>query len=176
MTRIIIESPFSASAGTKSVEGNIEYARACCLDAVMREEVPFASHLFFTQFLDDNNPDHRIIGTSMGFDFWERADLVVFYTDYGWSNGMKDALVKAVSEDKPFEKRVLGDNKSRVLGELAKLDKSPAKVQLPPGTIVPVTGPAGVDEAIELPSPDATDTNQRPATGTTLGSTARCRL
>jgi hypothetical protein len=107
MKRVIIESPFSATSGLGSVAANVEYARKCCLDAVMRQENPFASHVFYTQFLDDENPQHRTIGIGLGFDWWAQADLVVFYVDNGMSNGMKDALAKCVMEDIPFEKRSL---------------------------------------------------------------------
>ena len=103
MKRVIVESPYAGE-----VEKNVAYAKECCLDCVKRGEVPFASHLFFTQFLDDNNSDHRTIGVHMGYDFWEKAEEIVFYTDLGLSPGMERALAKAFMDGKPIKKRSLG--------------------------------------------------------------------
>jgi hypothetical protein len=100
MKRVIVESPYAGDT-----QRNIEYAKECCLDCIKRGEVPFASHLFFPQFLDDNNPDHRTIGLHMGYDFWEKAEEIVFYVDFGLSPGMEKALAKAFIENKPVKKR-----------------------------------------------------------------------
>lgn len=130
MRRVIIESPFSASGGAGTVADNVRYARAACMDAVMRQEIPFASHIFFTQFLDDKNPKHRELGIQMGFDFWQKAELVLFYVDLGMSEGMKNALAKCVMEDKPFEKRRLAD-RARIEANMQRLDASTARVPEP---------------------------------------------
>ena len=55
-----IESPYSASNHEELVR-NIRYARACVRDSLLRGEVPFASHLFYTQggILDDNVKEER---------------------------------------------------------------------------------------------------------------------
>lgn len=107
MRRVIIESPFHGKT-QEELAANIKYVREACRDAaLLHQEVPFASHLFFTQFLDDTNPEERQLGINMGYDFWEKADKIIFYVDKGMSPGMKDALARAVMEDKPFEKRYL---------------------------------------------------------------------
>lgn len=41
---VIIESPFAGE-----VEENIKYARQCLRDSILRGEVPFVSHLLYTQ-------------------------------------------------------------------------------------------------------------------------------
>lgn len=106
MRRVIIESPFG-SDDPQTLRENIAYARACANDCVQRGEVPFASHLFFPQFMDDKDPAQRQMGIEMGYDFWEKADLVIFYMDKGLSPGMQAALGKAFFENKPYEKRTL---------------------------------------------------------------------
>lgn len=106
MKRVIIESPYHDD-NTVEMQENMNYARAVCLDAVQRGEVPFASHLFFTLFLDDQDPAQRKLGIEMGYDFWEKANLIVFYMDRGMSPGMKEALAKAFVEGKPYEQRYL---------------------------------------------------------------------
>lgn len=68
MKRVIIESPFSARSGLKDVNLNVEYARACVRDSVLRGEAPIASHLLFTQpgILDDAKPEERQLGIDAG--------------------------------------------------------------------------------------------------------------
>ncbi len=43
-----IETPYSAK-DEKELRKNLLYARACVRDSLMRGEIPFASHLFYTQ-------------------------------------------------------------------------------------------------------------------------------
>lgn len=58
---VLIESPFAGD-----VKGNIAYAQAAILDCLHRGEAPFASHLFYTDVLDDNNPKEREMGIEAG--------------------------------------------------------------------------------------------------------------
>lgn len=88
--KVIIESPY---AGNKlDVITHEAYAKVACLDAIKRGEIPWASHLFYTQFLDDKDPEHRKFGIQAGYAWGEQAHLVAFYTDHGWSKGMIEAL------------------------------------------------------------------------------------
>lgn len=102
MKRIILESPYAGN-----VKQNVEYARACVRDSLMRGESPIASHLLYTQpgILDDNVPDERKLGIEAGLTWCDVAELHVFYIDLGWSAGMIDALERAVNMDLDFEYR-----------------------------------------------------------------------
>lgn len=86
MRRVIIESPFAGNT-----DKNIQYARSCLRDSLMRGESPYASHLLYTQpgVLDDNHPDERKRGIDAGLMWADGADLVAVYTDLGLSDGMK---------------------------------------------------------------------------------------
>lgn len=97
MKTVIIESPYAGNTVK-----NTEYARLAAKDCVKRGESPFASHLFYTQFLDDNNQTERKLGIDAGFAWWKHADLIAFYIDLGWSTGMKEAYEKCKSECKTF--------------------------------------------------------------------------
>ena len=101
--RVIIESPFAGKTDEEK-QANIDYARKACMHAITQGYVPFASHLFFTQFLDDNNPDQRALGIEMGYDFWDKADIICFYIDRGMSPGMKEALTRAFLQGKTVKK------------------------------------------------------------------------
>ena len=47
---------------------NTEFAKRCCSEVIRAGKTPFAPHLFFTQFLDDNIPDERERGISCGLE------------------------------------------------------------------------------------------------------------
>jgi len=102
---VIIESPF---AGDR--QRNIEYAQKCMHDCLMRNEAPYASHLLYTQenVLDDDIPSERKLGIEAGFA-WKHLPnvLTVFYTDLGWSSGMKLAAEYCVDNNLKFETRKL---------------------------------------------------------------------
>ena len=85
---VIVESPYAGD-----IERNVAYARACIADCIRRGEAPFASHLIYTQpgVLDDADARERRLGIDLGLAWGSRADLVAFYVDLGWSNGMKAA-------------------------------------------------------------------------------------
>jgi len=83
MQKVILESPFAGD-----VARNIEYARQCMLDCLMRNESPIVSHLLYTQVLDDKIPEDRRLGIDAGLAWIDAADRHVFYIDYGYSNGM----------------------------------------------------------------------------------------
>lgn len=110
MRLVIIESPYTGPT-PEAVAANVAYARACLLDSLRRSEAPIASHLLYTQVLDDKIPEERALGIEAGLA-WRRAftvlegtpymdlllfglttikrqhPLPVFCIDLGWSPGM----------------------------------------------------------------------------------------
>jgi hypothetical protein len=99
---VILESPFAGD-----VEANLAYARRAAKDCSTRNESVAASHLLFTQFLDDNVPAEREMGIALGLAWQRVADYSVFYTDRGWSRGMLHALESALEERRPYLVRAL---------------------------------------------------------------------
>jgi hypothetical protein len=104
MKRVVIESPYAGN-----VERNVAYARGAMLDCLARGEAPYASHLLYTQVLDDDKELDRNLGIVAGFCWAATADLIAFYADYGWSRGMLGALEHhfAGDECKQIQVRVL---------------------------------------------------------------------
>lgn len=101
---VILESPFAGD-----VERNIAYARRCLLDSLERGEAPIASHLLYTQVLDDTILEHRKLGIAAGLAWLEVADAMVVYTDLGISPGMQAAINYAEANlDITIERRSLG--------------------------------------------------------------------
>lgn len=99
---VIVESPFAGD-----MEANRQYAIDACLDCLRRGEVPYASHLFFPQFLDELTPTEREQGLTAGYAMWKAATKVVFYVDRGMSAGMSRALTRADQVFLPREFRTL---------------------------------------------------------------------
>lgn len=100
--RVVLESPYAGN-----VKGNLRYARECLLDSLRRGEAPLASHLLYTQVLDDANPDERAQGIAAGLAWRSVAECSVFYVDRGWSRGMLEAKAGAERGGHTIEERRL---------------------------------------------------------------------
>ena len=97
---------------SEELSRNIRYARACVRDALLRGEIPFASHLFYTQtgVLDDNVPDERERGIMAGKAIIEKLDATtVVYTDLGTSKGMQLGIELARTRGRRIKYRTLGE-------------------------------------------------------------------
>lgn len=88
---VVIESPFRGRTKKES-ELFKSYAQACMEDSIKRQEVPFASHLLYTQVLNDGDEHERNIGISLNLEMLRRADKSVVYTDLGISAGTTDKV------------------------------------------------------------------------------------
>lgn len=100
MKLVIVESPLAGD-----YEANRAYARACVYDSLMRGEAPLASHLLYTQMLDDKIPAERTLGIEAGLAWGRKADLTAVYTDRGISSGMQLGIDRAKAEGRPVEYR-----------------------------------------------------------------------
>lgn len=113
--RVIVESPYKGD-----VRLNKGYARLAMLDSIFRGEAPFASHLLYTQMLDDNDTEERMLGITLGFAWRQVAHLVAFYVDLGMSDGMRlsqESLISSSFGRKiPFvERRINRDDLTKLL-------------------------------------------------------------
>lgn len=108
MKLVILESPWRGDTLR-----NRAYAAECVRDSVCRGESPYASHVMLTEALDDNDSTERAWGIACGYAWWPHAEVVVFYTDLGWSEGMTVAWVRAQSRGIHTEERRLADYKDR---------------------------------------------------------------
>lgn len=101
---VVIESPYAGD-----VERNVEYAKKCIHDSLLRGEAPIASHLLFTQpgILDDDKPQERQLGIAAGHAWIMHADYVAVYTDLGISRGMEKGMEVARQHGKAIVYRSL---------------------------------------------------------------------
>jgi hypothetical protein len=104
MKLVVLESPYAGA-----IQDNVRYARECVADSLHRGEAPIASHLLYTQpdILIDRIPAERRLGIEAGLAWHKVAELIVFYTDQGWSAGMVQAYDFARSKSIPIEIRSL---------------------------------------------------------------------
>jgi len=102
MIKVIIESPYAGD-----IKANTEYLHRCVIDCLVRGESPYASHGFFTQFLDDDKPDDRALGIKAGLAWAEAADKVVVYVDNGISKGMRYGIEAHEKAGRRIEYRTL---------------------------------------------------------------------
>ncbi len=111
MRLVIIESPFAGET-KEIINDNIEYARACVRDSLLRGEAPIASHLLYTQegILLDEVPEERQHGIDAGLAWRRVAQASVVYTDRGISNGMEYGIAAAKEANIPVEYRSLNKN------------------------------------------------------------------
>lgn len=101
MKRVIIESPWAGSPLHR------DYALKCLHDTIRRGESGFASHLLWTQILDDMNVDERELGMKAGLAWYPVAEGSVVYIDKGVTPGMEAGIVEAEKFGIPVEMRRL---------------------------------------------------------------------
>jgi hypothetical protein len=108
---IIIESPYSGD-----IEANIAYLEKCMADSYFtRDEAPIATHLLWTRLSPDPKTTTYVPDTEDGRkralekcrQLRKKVGRVAFYTDKGWSNGMKQARKECEEDGIPWEERSL---------------------------------------------------------------------
>lgn len=97
---VAVESPFG-SPDAWVVEANKAYARACMRWCLLVGLVPLASHLLYTQMLDDQDPEERRIGIEAGLTVNRHAVCTLAFCDRGLSKGMILGIKRSLSESRP---------------------------------------------------------------------------
>ena len=90
MKRVFICSRYAGN-----VERNITIAKRLCRMAVDDGAAPFAPHLLYPQFLEDDDPADRMKGIGCGLAFMAVCDEVWVYTGDGISSGMEHEISHA---------------------------------------------------------------------------------
>jgi hypothetical protein len=103
MKLVLVESPYAGAVFT-----NLRYLKACMLDCLSRGEAPFASHMMYTQVLDDDVAEERALGIRAGLAWGMKADFTALYLDRGISNGMKLGIKAAIEAGRLIVERRLG--------------------------------------------------------------------
>ncbi len=100
--KVLLESPFAGNTVK-----HIAYAKKCMLDCFNRGELPFASHLLYTQpgILKDYDPKERELGIAAGLAWGAHAEKTVVYLDHGVSKGMLLGIEAAKACNRVIEYR-----------------------------------------------------------------------
>ena len=69
MKQVYIASPYRGD-----IERNTDLARKAGRFAAMCGKVPVIPHLVFPQFLDDTNPEERVLGITLGVELLKACD------------------------------------------------------------------------------------------------------
>lgn len=96
MKMAYVASPYSGD-----IEMNIAYLKKCLRELISMSIIPVASHIYLPQVLNDNIPEEREIGTSMGIRMIDYCDALISFEDRGVSKGMVDELTHATNIGKP---------------------------------------------------------------------------
>ena len=84
MEKVFVCSPYRGD-----VKRNVALTEAICRKVIAEEKaVPFAPHLYFTRFFDEDRPEERALGIAMGLELMRCCDEVWVYEGEGVSEGM----------------------------------------------------------------------------------------
>lgn len=87
-----------------NIEDNINKAKEYCKFVVAKmKAMPVCPHIYFTQFLDDNNELEREIGMDFGLRLLSECDRVMVFDNNGISEGMKKEIELANRLNIPVE-------------------------------------------------------------------------
>lgn len=91
------------SAYSGNIRQNTKNARRYCKIILDDGDIPFAPHLLFPQFLDENNPEDRKKGLELSLAMIERVDAVAVFGDINHiSKGMQQEIRQAEKLNKPI--------------------------------------------------------------------------
>lgn len=105
--RVYIESPYSSQDDEERKRFD-NYLRRAIKDCFKRGEAPFASHGFYTIFLNDDIPRERELGMNCGFSWQSQAQLVAVYEDWSITKGMWEGIHNAYRLGLNVEHRTIG--------------------------------------------------------------------
>lgn len=99
LKKIFVCSPFHPAGETreerdKDLKRNLSLAENVCRYAVEKGYVPYAPHLYFPQFLSENDPEEREMGIVMGLSWLVRCDEV-WVAGFRISEGMGREIAQA---------------------------------------------------------------------------------
>lgn len=104
---VYIASPYRGDTIT-----NIKNARAYTLYAVRKGMLPMCPHIYFTQFLDDNNISERKLGLDLALQMLKRCRELWVFGDV-ISEGMKNEIYTAKRRNIPI--RYFGSDMREVI-------------------------------------------------------------
>ena len=84
---VIVESPYEG--GTPRCGNNVAYLRTIMRYLLQNNFAPMASHELYTGCLSDTTSEERKLGMQAGFSWHHKAYAQLFFTDRGFTEGMR---------------------------------------------------------------------------------------
>lgn len=125
---VIIESPY---AGTpEEIKRNEYYARSAIKDCLNKGEIPFASHLLYTQagILDDKQSAQRRLGIEAGLIMGTLCQKTTLYKDLGMTIGMEEGIGRAEVAGRSVEIREIPDFKDSYDNAISNIQSKKMKL------------------------------------------------
>jgi len=116
MKRVAIVSRFRGKNKAEQTR-NRERIKTLVKEAFLMGVAPFASHLFYTEVLDDALPGERTLGMLAG-DAWLAAADEIWIDDGKLSEGMRQDIKNALALKKPIH--LFGDPQPLTEGDIEK--------------------------------------------------------
>ena len=118
--RIYICSPLRPTASDpeqaeKELAGNLEHAKDACRMITDLGGIPVCSHLFFTQFLKDDDPEERRTGRNLGLELMKDCDELWCFSSK-ISEGMLEEISLAARLGMPV--RMFSSDSGGLIGRL----------------------------------------------------------
>lgn len=98
--RIFVCSPLRARDG-RTVAQHVALAKRLCHSVSLLGHAPFAPHLLYTQFLDDQIEQERDAGIRAGLLFLDVCHELWVFDGYGVAGGMRFEIEHARKNGKP---------------------------------------------------------------------------
>jgi hypothetical protein len=99
MKTAVVESPYAANTETgATVEDHEAYLDECLLWCMKNDLSPYASHAIIPRVYNDLIPEERKAGIGAGYFFQDIVDEIIFFTDMGWSSGMRRAKERCLEK------------------------------------------------------------------------------
>lgn len=114
MQKIYVISPYAGD-----IEKNVANAIGYCKYVMEKGYMPLASHLYFTQMTNDDIPEERKLGLSMGLELLAICDEAWVFYENRISSGMAGEISRAKELGIPIKYFVTFDGK--ILGNIAAI-------------------------------------------------------
>ena len=105
MKTVIVVSPFHETV-ERSRRYHTTFAKLLCHRAAKAGVTPFASHLFYPQFLNEDDPADRELGLACEHGWIDKCDELWIWNAWGISPGMQAAIDYVLDHDLPVEMKL----------------------------------------------------------------------
>lgn len=105
MKKIFVSSPLAGD-----YKNNIKKAQEYCREVLLQGYMPLAPHVYYTNFLQEENEAERQLGMDMGLRWLAESDEIWVFNQNGISKGMQVEIDMATKLNIPI--KYMGDKRN----------------------------------------------------------------